>query len=216
MRPNREPLFLLALTFLLLVLSGIAPRDRLTWVLEVLPVLVAMPVLVLTHGAFPLTRLLYWLLVVHGAILMLGGHYTYAQAPPGYWVQDWLNLARNPYDRLGHFAQGFVPAILVREILKRLSPLAKSRWLAPVVVSFCLSFSALYEMFEWWTAALLGQAADEFLGTQGDVWDTQWDMFFTLIGAGVALLSLGTLHDSHLRRLLGSTLNPSRPVKERR
>ena len=149
------------------------------------PVLIGVPILLATGRRFPLTPLLYTLLAVHACILMVGGKYTYAEVPAGFWVSDALGLARNHYDRLGHFAQGFIPAILAREILVRTSPLRGSRWLPFVVVAFCLAFSAFYEMIEWWTAVLAGASSTAFLGTQGDVWDTQWDMFLALIGAVV-------------------------------
>ncbi|MGH7699023.1 MAG: DUF2238 domain-containing protein, partial [Gemmatimonadales bacterium] len=163
-------------------LSGIAPYDRTTWWLETFPVLIGAPVLLATARRFPLTRLTYTLLAVHALILILGGHYTYARVPLGFWVQDLLGFARNHYDRLGHFAQGFIPAILVREILLRTSPLRPGRWLGVLVTATCLAFSATYELFEWWAALAGGHAADAFLGTQGDPWDTQWDMFLALIG----------------------------------
>ena len=157
--------------------------------------------MLLTWRRFPLTTLLCALLTVHALILILGGHYTYARTPVGNWIQDVFNLSRNPYDRIGHFAQGFVPAILVREILVRQSPLRGSRWLAPLVVCACLAFSALFEMIEWWSALVAGSAADDFLATQGDVWDTQWDMFLALVGAITALVSLSRLHDHQLARM---------------
>jgi len=198
-------LSLLLLAAAILVLTGIAPNDRFTWVLEVFPVVVGMPLVAATYRRFPLTGLLYLLLFLHAVILMVGGHYTYAKVPLGFWVQDAFDLARNHYDRLGHFAQGFVPAILAREILTRCSPLAQSRWLPVVVVSVCLAFSALYELIEWWGALLFGDSASAFLGTQGDVWDTQWDMFLALLGAGTALVVLGKLHDRQLARIGGRT-----------
>ena len=204
MRKATEPLVLLAGILVSLGVSGISPSDRLTWVLEVFPVVVAVPVLVLTRARFPLTGLLYRLLFLHGLILVVGGHYTYAEVPAGYWVQDVFELARNPYDRLGHLAQGFVPAILAREILIRRSPLAGSRWLPVLVVSVCLAFSAFYELLEWWSAVALGQSAEAFLGTQGDVWDTQWDMFLALTGAIVALVTLSRVHDRALGGLVRS------------
>ena len=145
---------------------------------------------------------LYTLLAVHALILILGGHYTYAQVPLGFWVQDWLGFARNHYDRLGHFAQGFVPAILVREILLRTSPLRRGRWLFFLVTATCLAISACYELIEWWAALAGGEAADAFLGTQGDVWDTQWDMFLALLGALTAQLLLGRAHDRALVRIM--------------
>ena len=192
---SREPLVLLAVTAVLLGGSGIGPHDRATWWMEVAPVLIAAPVLVLTAARFPLTRLTYRLVFVHACILLLGGHYTYAEVPPGFWVQDWLGLARNHYDRLGHFAQGFVPAIVVREILLRRSPLRAGRWLLFLTTCVCLAISACYEFIEWWAALAGGEAADAFLGTQGDVWDTQWDMFLALLGAITAQLTLGRVHD---------------------
>jgi putative membrane protein len=189
---------LLAVVLAVLVWSGIEPHDRFTWLLEVAPVLIGLPVVLATRRRFPLTPLLYLLLAVHAVILMVGGKYTYAEVPAGFWVQDWLGLARNHYDRLGHFAQGFVPAILAREILSRRSPLRGSRWLGFVVVAICLAFSAFYELIEWWTAAASGEAADAFLGTQGDPWDTQWDMFLALLGAISALVLLRRVHDRQL------------------
>lgn len=182
-------LILLALWLLVLLWSGIGPADRLTWILEVLPVIIAIPVLVATWSSFPLTPLLYGLIFIHGLILMLGGHYTYAEVPLGFWVQDMLDLSRNHYDRLGHLFQGITPAMLAREILIRRSPLSSGKWLFLIATCIALAFSAFYEMIEWWTALLYGGSADSFLATQGDVWDTQWDMFMALIGAvGIQLL----------------------------
>ncbi len=198
---TRLPILLLTLVGVVLVWSGVAPHDRFTWVLEVAPVLIGVPILLATARRFPLTPLLYTLLALHACILMAGGKYTYAEVPVGFWVSEALGLARNHYDRLGHFAQGFVPAILAREILVRTSPLKGSRWLPSVVIAFCLAFSALYEMIEWWTAVATGDSATAFLGTQGDVWDTQWDMFLALIGAVTALLTLSRVHDRQLARL---------------
>ena len=199
---TRLPLALLAVVLAVLAWSGVHPHDRFTWLLEVAPVLIGVPVLLSTGRRFPLTPLLYTLLALHACILMVGGKYTYAEVPAGFWVSDVLGLARNHYDRLGHFAQGFIPAILAREILVRTSPLRGSRWLPFVVVAFCLAFSAFYEMIEWWTAVLAGASSTAFLGTQGDVWDTQWDMFLALIGAVSALLVLARAHDRQLARLL--------------
>ncbi len=186
-----------------LVLSGIAPVDRATWWLEVAPVLIGAPVLFLTWRRFPLTRLTYTLLAIHALILILGGHYTYARVPLGVWAQELCGFARNHYDRLGHFAQGFVPAILVRELLLRTSPLVRGRWLFVLTTATCLAFSACYELIEWWAALAFDQAAAAFLGTQGDPWDTQWDMFLALLGAVLAQLLLGRIHDRALTRLLG-------------
>ena len=190
---------LVALVLVVLVWSGIRPHDRFTWFMEVFPVLLGLPAVLLTHRRFPLTSLLWVLLAIHACILMLGGKYTYAEVPIGNWVRDTFGLARNHYDRLGHFAQGFVPAILAREILWRRSPLRGSRWLPFVVVSICLAFSACYEFLEWWTALISGEGATAFLGTQGDPWDTQWDMFLALVGATTALLTLSAVHERQLR-----------------
>lgn len=193
---------LLLIVCLALIISGIHPYDRTTWWLEIFPILIAAPLLVATARRFPLTTLTYTLLALHAVILMVGGHYSYARVPLGFWVQNLLGLARNDYDRLGHFAQGFIPAILVREILLRTSPLRPGRWLFVIVTAICLAFSACYEFFEWGAAVAGGHAADAFLGTQGDVWDTQWDMFCALIGAIVAQLTLTGVHDRSLAKLL--------------
>lgn len=198
---KRYLLALLAIVGVALLVSGVAPHDRTTWWLEVFPVLIGAPVLVVTARRFPLTPLTYTLLAVHALILILGGHYTYARVPPGFWVQDLFGLARNHYDRLGHFAQGFIPAIFVRELLLRTSPLRPGRWLFVLVTATCLAFSACYELFEWWAALAGGEAADAFLGTQGDVWDTQWDMFLALIGAVTAQALLRRTHDRSLAKL---------------
>ena len=195
---------LLFAVVLALVISGIAPHDRTTWWLEVFPVLLGAPVLVATYRRFPLTPLLYTLLALHATILVVGGHYTYARVPLGFWVQDVFGFARNHYDRLGHFAQGFVPAILVREILLRTSPLRPGRWLFVLATAVCLAFSACYEFFEWWAALAGGESAEAFLGTQGDVWDTQWDMFLAFVGAMTAQLGLAPWHDHQLHALLGN------------
>jgi putative membrane protein len=203
---TREHLALLGAVVALLIISAIGPRDRLTWVLEAMPVIIAVPLLAATYRRFRLTSLLYRLLVLHAIILLIGGHYTYAEVPAGYWARDLLGLARNHYDRVGHFAQGFVPAILAREILLRRTPLRPGAWLFFLVVCVCLAFSAFYEMIEWWSALVLGQGADAFLGTQGDPWDTQWDMFLALIGAICAQLALGRTHDRELRELRGEAV----------
>lgn len=199
---TKKLIFLLSLDLAILVISGIGPYDRLTWWLEIFPVLIAAPLLLLTYKKFPLTNLAYVLIFLHSLILMMGGHYTYARTPLGFWMQDILHLARNPYDRLGHFAQGFVPALLAREFLLRKSPLTKGGWLNFIVVCICLSISVSYEFIEWWSAVLLGQGAQEFLGTQGDVWDTQWDMFMAGVGAVTAVVLLSRWHDRQLRPLL--------------
>jgi putative membrane protein len=198
---DRLGLALVGVVLAVLAWSGIRPHDRFTWFMEVFPVLLGLPAALLTHRRFPLTPLLATLLAVHACILMVGGKYTYAEVPLGNWVRDALGLARNHYDRVGHFAQGFVPAILAREILWRRSPLRGSRWLPFVVVSVCLAFSACYEFIEWWTALATGEGATAFLGTQGDPWDTQWDMFLALVGATTAMLTLSGVHERQLREL---------------
>ena len=198
---RREPAMLLAAVALVLVWSGIGPYDRATWFLEVAPVLLGAPILVATGARFPLSDLAYRLLALHAVVLMVGGHWTYARVPLGGWVQDLFALSRNPYDRLGHVAQGFVPAIVAREVLLRTSPLRRGRWLFFLVACTCLAISACYELVEWWVAVLAGQAADAFLGTQGDPWDTQWDMFLALSGAIAAQLLLAREHDRTLARL---------------
>lgn len=179
-----------------LALSGLEPHDRATWIMETCWVLVGLPLLVLVWRRFPLSPLLCCLLAVHALVLIVGGHYTYAQVPLGHWLQDAWDLSRNPYDRIGHLVQGFVPAILVRELLVRTSPLRGSAWPAPLTVCACLAFSAFFELIEWWAALAGGSAADAFLATQGD----QWDMACALVGAVVSLLLLSRLHDRQLAR----------------
>ena len=198
---RKEPQILLTVVAAALVISRIGPFDPLTWFLEIVPILIIAPVLVLTYRTFPLTPLLYRLLFVHALILILGGHYTYARVPVGYWFQDLLDLSRNHYDRLGHFAQGFIPAILVREILLRRSPLVRGKWLFFLTVSVCLAFSAFYEFTEWWAAVAGGESAETFLGTQGDIWDTQWDMFLAFVGAITSQMILSRAHDKQLEKL---------------
>jgi putative membrane protein len=201
-RPPVHRLAILTVTWLAaLVASGWQPYDRATWWMEVAPVLIALPLLWATRSRFPLTTLALLLIGAHGLVLMLGGAYTYARVPVGFAVQDWLELARNPYDRFGHFMQGFVPAIVLRELLIRLGDLRRGALLTSLVVACCLAVSAAYELIEFAAAMLLGQGADEFLGTQGDVWDTQWDMLMCLIGAAAALLLLSRLHDRQLRNI---------------
>ena len=189
---------MLLATLLVLLWSGINPRDRITWVFEVLPVILVLAILVPTAKSFPLSSLLYRLLFIHGLILLIGGHYTYSEVPVGYWFQETFDLSRNHYDRLGHFVQGFVPAILARELLLRKTPLVPGRWLTFLIIAVCLAFSAFYELIEWWTALLLGESADAVLGMQGDIWDSQWDMFLALLGACVSLATLSKVHDRSL------------------
>jgi putative membrane protein len=198
---RKEPQILLGLVAAALVVSRIGPYDPVTWFLEIVPILIIAPILIVTYRKFPLTPLLYRLLFVHALILILGGHYTYARVPVGYWFQDLLDLSRNHYDRLGHFAQGFIPAILVREILLRRSPLVRGKWLFFLTVSVCLAFSAFYEFTEWWAAVAGGEGAENFLGTQGDIWDTQWDMFLAFTGAITSQLILSKVHDRQMERL---------------
>ncbi|HET7424622.1 MAG TPA: DUF2238 domain-containing protein [Gemmatimonadales bacterium] len=205
-RSSRYELGLLLSLVVLLVLSGIHPHDYFTWVLEVFPILIGAPILVWVYPRFRFTRLVYTLLWLHAIILMVGGHYTYAQVPLGFWMEHAFGFTRNHYDRIGHFAQGFIPALLAREIFIRTSPLRESRWLPFVVICFCLAFSAFYELIEFWTALASGSAATDFLGTQGDPWDTQWDMQLALIGAIVSLLTLSRVHD---RQLAGLGVTPS-------
>jgi putative membrane protein len=183
-----------------LIVSGIQPYDRATWWMEVAPVLIAAPLLVITHRRYPLTPLLYALIFVHALVLILGGTHTYARVPLGFWLQDLLALERNPYDRIGHFMQGLVPAMVAREILLRGRFVAGARMVGFVSVCVALAVSAVYELIEWGAALALGQGAEEFLGTQGDAWDTQADMFMALVGAVSALLLLSRLHDRQLSR----------------
>lgn len=185
----------------LLALSGLAPYDRPTWLLEVFPVLIALPLMAATYRRFPLTTLLYVLIFLHAVVLIVGGAYTYARVPLGFWLAELFDLDRNPYDKIGHFMQGFVPAVVAREILIRGAHVQGRRMLAFLVVCVVLAVSASYELIEWAAALAFGQGAEEFLGTQGYAWDTQSDMFFALIGACAALLLLARMHDRQLARL---------------
>lgn len=182
-----------------LFISAVSPNDRLTWLLEITPVLIALPLLVATYGKFPLTTLLYLLIALHALVLILGGAYTYAHVPLGFWIQDLLGLERNPYDKIGHFMQGFVPALVAREILLRGNYVARVGMAGFLSVCIAMAVSAFYELIEWWAALVMGQGAEEFLGTQGDPWDTQSDMMFALIGALIALFALGRIHDRQLK-----------------
>ena len=192
---------LLAGTLAVLVWSFVQPHDRFTWLLEVFPFLIALPILAGTARRFPLTPLVYTLIAMHATILMVGGHYTYAEVPLGYWMKEAFGFTRNHYDRIGHFAQGFVPALVAREILVRRQVVKRSWWLPFLIVCFTLALSAFYELVEWWTAEATGSAADAFLGTQCDPWDTQWDMFIALVGSVTALLTLSRIHDRQLREI---------------
>lgn len=184
-----------------LAVSGYRPLDPFTWVLEIFPAVIGAAVMIATYRRFPLTTLLYALILIHALILMLGGHYTYAQVPLGFWMQDIFGFTRNHYDRIGHFAQGFVPAMIARELFLRHNVVKRGVWLFAVIILCCLGISAIYELIEWWTAELSGSAADAFLGTQGDPWDTQKDMWMAGIGAAVALLTLSRVHDGALDAL---------------
>ncbi len=186
-----------------LALSGIAPKDRLTWLMEVMPVLVAAPVLFATYRRFPLTGLLYALIALFALVLIYGGAYTYAQVPLGFWLQEFFDLDRNPYDKIGHFMQGIVPALAAREILLRGRYVNGRRMAAFLSLCVAMTISAAYELIEWWAALAMGLSADAFLGTQGDVWDTQADMFWALIGAAAALLLLARRHDRQMAALAG-------------
>lgn len=200
---SRAPAFHTAavIATIALIYSGIAPKERLTWFLEAGPVILLLPVLWVRNKKFPLTPMLYLLFAFHAVVLCVGAQYTYAEVPAGNWLRDTLHLTRNPYDKLGHFAQGFVPAILLREVFLRRGVLRRDAWLMPIVIGVCLGFSALYELVEWIVALLIGQSSDAFLGTQGDPWDTQSDMAFAGIGAAIALFALSRWHDRQLAKL---------------
>ncbi len=196
--PCPERGLLWGLTVVALAVSFARTADRFTWFLETVPAMLGLALMWATRASFPLTRLLYWLIFVHSLVLILGGTYTYAKVPLGDWAREWFGFQRNHYDRVGHFMQGFEPAILAREILARRSPLRGSRWLGAMCFSVCLAFSAFYELVEWWTALAAGADAEAFLGTQGDPWDTQTDMFLAAVGAIAALLLLPRRHDAQL------------------
>lgn len=197
---DRIAVSLLVSFFFVFIWSAVRPHDYFTWS-EVAPALAGIAVLSATYRRFKFTTLVYVLIWFHAVILVIGGHYTYAEVPLFNWLRDTLNLSRNHYDRVGHFAQGFVPAIVAREILLRTSPLKRGKWLFFLVVCVCLAFSAFYEFIEWWVALATGTAATAFLGTQGDVWDTQWDMFLAMCGAIISQLILGRTHDKALERM---------------
>ncbi len=201
----------------LLAISGARPYDRATWVMEVFPVFVVLPLLWTTHRRFPLTNLLYALIFVHAVVLMVGGAYTYARVPLGFWIADLLHITRNPYDKIGHFFQGFVPALAAREILIRGGHVRGRRMVAVLSLCVVMAVSACYELIEWGAAVALGQGADEFLGTQGDPWDTQSDMFFALIGGLTALLFVARLQDRQMARLAPPRADhESAPAREAR
>jgi len=201
-RPSAYEILLLIAVILVLVWSGISPHDRFTWLLEVFPVLLGIPAVLYVYPRFRFTPLVTGLIAIHAVILMVGGKYTYAEVPFGFWMARTFHFTRNHYDRIGHLAQGFIPALIAREILIRRSPLRESRWLPFFVVCFCLALSAFYELIEFWTALATGTAAEAFLGTQGDPWDTQWDMMLALIGAVAALVLLSHWQDRQLKGVL--------------
>ncbi len=198
------PIALLVVDAAILAWSATGPSDLFTWFCEVVPALIAVAVLVATRRRFRFTNLVYGLIALHAVILMVGGRYTYAEVPVGNWVRDAFHLARNHYDRVGHFAQGFIPALVTRELLLRKSPLVRGKWLFFLTTCVCLAVSACYEFIEWWVALGTGEAAKDFLGTQGDVWDTQWDMLMALIGAIVAQVTLAGVQDRAIARTHGA------------
>ena len=198
MRGRHDESVILVLWAAAVAVSAIGPADRLIWFMEVVPVLIAAPLIWFARLPFPLTRILLWCAFAHGLILILGAHYTYAEVPLGFWLQDAFGFDRNPYDRIGHLAQGFVPALLTREILIRKTPLQPGKMIFLLCCAVPLAFSAFYELIEWWAALAMNQDADAFLGTQGDPWDTQADMFMALIGAAAAQVALARLHDRQL------------------
>jgi putative membrane protein len=200
-RPGTIPLTLCGAVLCVLLWSMVHPADWFTWLLEVMPVLVGMPLLFATWGRFRFTNLVYGLLAVHAVILIIGGHYTYAEMPLFNWIRDTFHQARNNYDKVGHFAQGFIPAMVARELLLRTSPLVRGKWLFVIVTCICLAISAAYELIEWQVAVWTGTASSAFLGTQGDEWDSQKDMAWALIGAVAAQLALGRAHDKALEKI---------------
>ncbi len=199
MKSSKEPLLLLIIGSILLAITAIRPHDYPTWLLETFPIFIAVPILAATYKSYPLTPLAYRLVFVHALILMVGAHYTYAEVPLGYWMEDWFGFTRNNYDKIGHLAQGFVPAMLIREGLLRSSPLGRGKLLFTLVAACCLAAAAVYEFIEWGVAVALGQGADAFLGTQGYAWDTQSDMLMALIGAVSAQALLAKVQDGQLR-----------------
>lgn len=192
---------LLLIFFAVMIWSANNPKDMFTWLLEILPALIGLAVILLTYNRFRLTNLVYCLVLLHAIILIVGGHYTYAEMPLFNWLRDTFHLERNYYDRLGHFAQGFIPALIVREILLRKSSLNRCKLLSFIIISICLAISAFYELVEWGVAEATGSAAEAFLGTQGDVWDTQWDMFMALWGASISLVLMSKIHDKFLKKI---------------
>ncbi len=201
MKTSAFPLSCLILVLAVLAWSMIDPYHWPTWVMETLPVWIAMPLLVFTYQKFPLTKLAYGLIAIHAVILTVGAHYTYARVPLFNWIRDTFDMARNSYDGVGHFAQGFIPALIARELLIRTSDLRPGKWMFVIIVLSCLGISAIYELLEWAAAMSAGEGADDFLSTQGDIWDTQKDMALAGIGAIISLLTLSHFHDKQLRKL---------------
>ena len=194
----RRHLTFLAAVCVVLIWSAVHPHDYFTWLLEVVPALIGIPLLIVNYNKFRFTTLVYFLIAIHAMILMVGGHYTYAEVPLFNWIRDTWHLSRNHYDRVGHLAQGFVPAMIAREILLRKTPLRPGGWLGFIVVCICMALSVSYEFIEWWTALASGAASTAFLGTQGDVWDTQWDMFCAMIGTTCSVLLLSREQDRQI------------------
>jgi putative membrane protein len=201
-KDKRFPLICCFVFLAVLIVSAIHPKDYFTWFLEVVPAIIALPLLVFTYRNFRLTDLAYGLILLHGIILMVGGHYTYAEVPPGEWAKEWFGMERNNYDKVGHFAQGFIPAIIIREIFIRKGVVSTRGWRNFIIVCVCLAISAVYEFIEWFVAAASGQEAEAFLGTQGYVWDTQSDMLCATIGAIIALTALAQWHNAQLKRFI--------------
>lgn len=199
---NRYLQILVGVFIAIFVWSAINPHDYFTWFLEVFPTIFGVIILAVTYKKFPLTPLLYFLIFIHAVILIVGGHYTYAEVPIGFWLQEIFDFSRNHYDRIGHFAQGFIPAMIARELILRKNIIQHSKWQFFFIVCFCLAFSACYEFLEWGVAVVTGTAAESFLGTQGDIWDTQWDMFMAMIGSIIAQITLRKLHDSQLKQFI--------------
>ncbi len=200
---HQRHLLMLVLTMITLIVSGIHPFDRATWVMEVAPVLIAAPILWFSYNKFQFSHLVYWCIFLHALILIVGGAYSYARVPAGFWVQELFDLSRNPYDKLGHFFQGFAPVLIAREILLRNQIIKTGKMLAFICICIVLAISAVYELLEWAAALAMGQGAEEFLGTQGDEWDSQSDMFLAMIGGIVGLLVFSRLQDKQISQIAG-------------
>lgn len=201
-RDNKFPFVLLIIFFLVLTWSAIKPKEYFTWFLEVFPALIALAVLLFTYKKFRLTNLVYALILIHSIILMVGGHYTYAEVPLGEWAREWFGMERNNYDKIGHFAQGFIPAVIIREVFIRKQVVSSRGWRNFLTVCVCMTISAFYELLEWFVAELSGSSADAFLGSQGYVWDTQSDMLYATVGSIMALLLLSHWHNAQLKKIV--------------